>query len=111
LCDVVADASTPVTFQYEVLLPRWTDAVRATESTIEWWLEVIHETVWHEAQHIELYEAVLPAMNEAVTNGSCESVAVELEELMVSANRANCEFDLTEYGYEEGLTLDSCLSG
>jgi predicted secreted Zn-dependent protease len=109
-CDVVPDAPTPVTFQYEVLLPRWTDAARATESTIEWWLDIIHETVWHEGHHIELYEAALPAMNAAVVNGSCERVAGEIESLMATANRANCEFDLNEYGYEEGLTLASCLS-
>jgi predicted secreted Zn-dependent protease/LysM repeat protein len=109
-CDVVVDAPTPVMFHYEVRLPRWVDAVRATESTIEWWLEVIHETVWHEGHHIELYEAVLPAMNDAVINGSCDSVAADIETLLATANRANCEFDLNEYGYEEGLTLESCLA-
>jgi LysM repeat protein len=109
-CVVVAETASPVSFQYEVRLPRWVDAESASRSTVDWWLETIHETVWHEGHHIELYESVLPAMNEAVLTGSCGSVTADLQSLIYGANRANCEFDLAEYGYQHGLTLESCLS-
>ena len=109
-CVVIPETASPVTFQYEVLLPRWVDGEDASRRTVDWWLETIHETVWHEGHHIELYESVLPAMNEAVMTGSCHSVSADLQTLAFEAHRLNCEFDLAEYGFERGLTLESCLS-
>ena len=95
---------------YHVLLPSWTPPSGVSSRTVEWWIDTIHETVAHEGQHISLYESHVAAMNEAVQSGTCASVQVDLERLVIDARQANCEFDLASYGYALGLTLESCMA-
>jgi predicted secreted Zn-dependent protease/LysM repeat protein len=109
-CSVVIDGPVPLTLTYHVTLPSWTPPEGVSSVTIDWWIEIINETVVHEAHHITLYESYLPAMNDAVRTGTCESVEADLERLWTDASRVNCEFDLDEYGYAAGLTLESCLA-
>lgn len=108
-CSVVIDGDAPVSLTYHVVLPSWTPPPNVPSFTIDWWIEMIGETVEHEAHHITLYESYLPAINDAVRTGTCDSVEADLERLWAEARRVNCEFDLAEYGYAAGLTLESCL--
>jgi len=108
-CSIVLEGDVPLTLSYEVLLPSWTPPPGVPPATVDWWTEIIVETVAHESHHISLYEQFLPAMNEAVRTGTCDSVEADLERLWTDASRANCEFDLAEYGYAIGLSLESCL--
>lgn len=109
-CSIVSTGGAPVTVTYHVLLPSWTPPAGVTARTVDWWTGTIHETVAHEGHHITLYEAHLPAMNEAVRSGTCASAEADLERMWTDARRANCEFDLAEYGYAVGLTLKSCIA-
>jgi predicted secreted Zn-dependent protease len=111
-CDVVASGDPAVSILYEVLLPAWTapEGTAVEVGLRDWWALQLGETVAHEAHHITLYEEHLLAMRELVDEGSCESVSDGLEVIWQGALQANCEFDLVEYGYAAGLTLESCLS-
>lgn len=110
-CSVVPTRDPAVSITYRVTLPAWTPpAEGASAGTVEWWAEQLHRTVVHEAQHITLYEQHLEGMREVVTTGSCESVPDALQTVWDDALRANCEFDLVEYGDAAGLTLESCLA-
>ncbi len=105
-----SDGLGSVTITYHVVLPSWAPPSGVPSRTVAWWTDTIHETVAHEGHHITLYEEHLPAMNEAVRSGTCASVEADLERLITDAQRANCEFDLAEYGYALGLTLESCMA-
>ncbi len=109
-CSVIPTGSVPVTITYHVVLPSWAPPSGVSSGTVDWWTDTIHETVAHEGHHITLYEEHLPAMNEAVRSGTRASVEADLERLITEAQRANCEFDLAEYGYARGLTLESCMA-
>ncbi len=110
-CDVVASSDPAVSITYEVLLPAWSppDGGFVAVGTREWWSSELGETVAHEAHHIELYEEHLLAMRDLVGQGSCASVSDGLDVIWDGALQANCEFDLAEYGYASGLTLETCL--
>jgi hypothetical protein len=49
-------------------------------------------------------------MSAAVTTSTCGTLSARLNAIVRQAARANCEFDLDEYGRELGLTLESCLN-
>jgi len=109
-CSVAVTGDVPVTATYHVTLPSWTPPPGVSEDTIDWWLDNMDETVAHEARHIELYESYFAQMNDVVRTGSCETVEAQLTRLAEEASRANCEFDLAEYGYAAGLSVESCLA-
>ena len=109
-CRVVAFDDTPVDTSYHVILPSWVPPADVSPSVVEWWIDSINDTVAHEGHHIELYESYLPRMNSAVVNGTCESAEADLVRLWDEASHANCVFDLEEYGYAAGLTLDACVA-
>jgi predicted secreted Zn-dependent protease len=110
-CEVVIDAPQPVTLTYEVVLPHWTPPQGVADGTVDWWIHTITETVVHEGTHISIYEGFSDRLNEAVLTGTCASVTRALEAIFLEADVANCEFDVSDYGAELGLTLESCLEG
>jgi predicted secreted Zn-dependent protease len=109
-CSVVLTADVPVTVTYLVTLPSWTPPAGVSQGTLDWWIGNLTETVAHEAHHIELYESYIAQMNEVVRTGTCEFVETEVTRLAAEARRVNCEFDVAEYGYAYGLTVDSCVT-
>lgn len=111
-CDVVSTSDPAISIAYEVLLPAWTPPEDAflEVGTLDWWAAELGETVAHEARHIELYEEHLLAMRDLLEDGSCASISDGLDVIWEGALQANCEFDLAEYGYAAGLTLESCLA-
>jgi predicted secreted Zn-dependent protease len=109
-CEVVTRTSgDPVSLAFTVTLPRWTPTARAAPSTVEWWINELLDIVEHENHHIDLYLGYLAPLNEAVRNGTCETVPLELERLLAEATLDNCRFDYEEYGRELGLDLQECL--
>jgi predicted secreted Zn-dependent protease len=109
-CAVVPRADPAVSITYTVTLPAWVPPPGVSAATVEWWAEQIHRTVAHEAHHITLYEEHLAAMREIVATGTCSSVPDALQVVWDGAMQANCEYDLVEYGYAAGLTLESCMA-
>jgi hypothetical protein len=107
-CTIVTHDSTPVGATYHVTLPAWAPPDDVPAATVEWWLGTINEIVAHEGEHITLYESFMPQMNAAVLNGTCDSAEDELVRLWTEARRANCVYDLEEYGYAMGLTIAAC---
>jgi predicted secreted Zn-dependent protease len=109
-CSVVLIGAVPVTATYEVTLPSWTAPAGVPDTLVDWWAVTLDEILTHEAHHVELYETYFAEMNAAVQSGTCDTIEAELGRLSDEANLANCEFDLEEYGYAVGLTLDSCVT-
>lgn len=110
-CSVIPAQDPAVSITYRVTLPAWSPPVEgASVGTVEWWADQLDRTVAHEAHHITLYEQSLASMREVVATGTCDSVPDALGAIWDDALRANCEFDLAEYGYAAGLTLESCVA-
>jgi predicted secreted Zn-dependent protease len=109
-CTVVPTADPAVSITYTVTLPAWVPPAGVSAATVEWWAEQLHRTVAHEAHHITLYEEHLVAMREVVATGTCSSVPDALQIVWDGAMQANCEYDLVEYGYAAGLTLEACMA-
>jgi predicted secreted Zn-dependent protease len=109
-CDVVLTAPEPISRSYTVILPTWTPSSGTSASTVRWWNQSLIETVAHEAHHIEIFESLLPAMNDAVTNGACATVGSTLNAIQYQAASLNCEFDMAEYGVTSGLTMESFVN-
>jgi predicted secreted Zn-dependent protease len=108
-CAIVATAPEPVHLVYEVVMPRWTPPANVTNDTITWWTAMITDLAAHEAGHIQIYERYLAEINQTVREGSCVTVEDELDLIFGELDRANCEYDLTEYASAMGLSMESCL--
>lgn len=108
-CSVVPTGTPAISISYHVVLPGWSPPADVAPGTIEWWAEQLSGTVVHEAHHVTLYEERLGPMRDVVATGTCDSVPQDLQAIWDDALRANCEFDLVEYGYAAGLTLESCV--
>jgi predicted secreted Zn-dependent protease len=100
----------PIWFTYEVTLPHWSGLPDAPQATVTWWAAELTAIARHERRHIEIYEAYLPRLTDAIVDGGCSTVSDEIETLIDLASIDNCAFDLAEYGYAAGLTMSSCLA-
>lgn len=110
-CQVRTDAAVaPIWFTYEVVLPLWSGLPAAHQATVTWWAAELTAIARHERRHVEIYESYLPRLTDAVVDGSCATLADQIESLMYDAGVDNCTFDLVEYGYAAGLTMGSCLA-
>ena len=109
-CRIQLMDATPIDPSYHVTLPNWEPPADAPASLVEWWVGYINDTVAHERHHIEVWESYLPRMNRAVLSGTCDSVEDDLLRIYNRGSQENCEFDLEEYGFAAGLTLEDCLS-
>jgi predicted secreted Zn-dependent protease len=109
-CDVVPDASPPVSLRYVVVMPRWVPPKGVSAYTVTWWATELLRAANHENHHIKIYQSFLPALNSAVVGGTCTSVSPTITSLMHDAAVQQCTFDLQQYGYAQGLTVQGCLA-
>lgn len=110
-CTVAVIGDPPISISYHVVLPAWTPPdAGASAGTVDWWAERLSETVTHESHHVTLYEQHGVAMQEIVATGTCASIPGDLQAVWDAALRANCEFDVAEYGAALGLSVESCVA-
>jgi hypothetical protein len=50
-------------------------------------------------------------LNTALAKSTCANAQAHLDAVWTSINRQQCEFDMTEYGTELGLSLKRCIAG
>ena len=75
-----------------------------------WWVGEITSIARHEYHHVAIAQSFLPALDAAVASSTCQSVGPALSAIALQMNTAQCDFDLQQYGYAQGLTLSSCLA-
>jgi predicted secreted Zn-dependent protease len=109
-CQVVATAQPPVTFTFTITLPRWSPPKHPDKATVAWWNAELTRAATHEKHHVDLWRSAGKQMSAAVATSSCTNLSAHFSAIIRQANRANCEFDLDEYGRALGLTLESCLN-
>jgi predicted secreted Zn-dependent protease len=109
-CLVETTSVPAITYTFVVTLPHWSPSAGASSSTVNWWTTELEDTARHEAHHVELNNNSLPALNDAVSTNGCSTLDAALKTIFAETHRQNCIFDLEEYGYALGLTLDSCLA-
>jgi predicted secreted Zn-dependent protease len=109
-CQVVSTSTPAVIYRFTVTLPHWQAAAGAAAPTVAWWTTELETIAVHEAHHVVLFQNSLPALNQAVASQGCSTLSSALNVIVADATEQNCLFDLEEYGYALGLTLDSCVS-
>ena len=108
-CQVVVTADPAIYFTFRITLPSWTPPRGVAATTVTWWRTEISHVATHEKHHVDLWRAAGAAMTKAVAGSTCTNLVSRLTKIATDARRANCQFDLDEYGRAMGLTLDSCL--
>ena len=81
----------------------------ADRATITWWISEIKHVATHENHHVDLWRAAGVAMSKAVGSSTCTNLESHLRTIVNDTRRANCEFDMREYGTAMGLSIESCL--
>lgn len=109
-CKVVAKASPPISFSFTITLPRWVPPSGVSSTTVTWWNAELQRAAVHEHHHVDLWRAAGTAMSKAVSSSTCSTFESRIASIVKSTARANCEFDMDEYGEALGLSLDQCLS-
>jgi predicted secreted Zn-dependent protease len=109
-CEVVATAQPPVSFTFTITLPRWTAPRQPEAATVAWWNAELARAATHEKHHVDLWRTAAAQMSAAVTTSTCGNLYSHLNAIVRQTTRANCQFDLDEYGSSLGLTLESCLN-
>ncbi len=109
-CRLVATAQPPVHVDFTITLPRWKAPRHPDPFTVAWWKDELARVATHEHHHVDLWRAAAGKMSKAVATSTCGNVTSHLLAIVRDTTRANCEFDLDEYGRALGLTLQSCIS-
>jgi len=109
-CQVVATSQPAVTFTFTITLPRWSPPKHPDEATVAWWNAELARAATHEKHHVDLWRTAGKQMSSAVGTSSCVNLSTHIDAIVRQATRANCQFDLDEYGRALGLTLESCLN-
>jgi predicted secreted Zn-dependent protease len=109
-CFINATANPPILIRYTVTLPRWTSPSSASAATVEWWNSLVLEIATHERVHISIYRDAQRDLNQALGSSNCDNAESRLSAVWNDANREQCEFDMKEYGYALGLSLEDCVT-
>jgi predicted secreted Zn-dependent protease len=109
-CVISATASPAIVITYTVTLPRWSEPSSASSATVEWWNSLVREIATHEKHHIVIYRDAQRDLNQALLQSTCENAEAKLLKVWSQANLEQCEFDMEEYGYAIGLTLEDCVA-
>ncbi len=109
-CSIVIDSEPPVHLAFTIVLPSWKAPRAASTATIRWWNNELRDIATHEKHHVELYRAATLRLIDAVRTSTCDSIEDNLGTVWKAAQRENCEFDMKEYGQEQGLSLKACLA-
>jgi len=109
-CQLGLTAAQPITLSYVVVMPRWVLPQGASTVTITWWASELTRVAWHENHHIQIAQQFLPVMNAAVLRSNCTTVNATISNLVQQLDTQECQFDLQQYGYAMGLSLQSCLA-
>lgn len=109
-CRIVAAARPAVSFSFTITLPRWDPGSGASPATVTWWDAELGRAATHENHHVDLWRAAGVSMTKATTTSTCANLQGHLATIVKSTTRANCEFDMAEYGRALGLSLDACVA-
>src|SRR5262249_37399143 len=108
-CRLVASVQPPIHVEFTITLPRWVAPASPEPATVAWWEAELKRAATHEKHHVDLWRGAASRMSTAVATSTCANVTSNLAAIARDTARANCEFDLDEYGRALGLTLQSCL--
>lgn len=100
-----------ILIRYTVTLPRWSAPSGASRATIEWWNELVLEIATHEKRHVTIYRSAQRELNATLDTATCDNFDRRLDAIWADTERRQCEFDMKEYGYALGLSLEECLAG
>jgi predicted secreted Zn-dependent protease len=110
-CGIEVTARPAIKLTYTIVLPRWSPRSGATSETVRWWNGELVSIATHERVHVSIYKAAAKRLNSVLASSTCGNATRRLDAVWSDAQRANCEFDMKEYGSAAGLSLKACLAG
>lgn len=109
-CTLVATGNPVVVIRYTVTLPKWSAPSGISRSTIDYWNDLIVEIASHERHHVEIYRAAAKELNAAYGSSTCANYLSNFKEVLADTDLEQCKFDMQEYGYALGLSLEDCVA-
>ena len=109
-CDIVVERKPAIRITFTIVLPRWAVPSRVSTATIKWWNAEIKQVAKHEKVHVDIIRAAAKRLNSTLASSTCGNAERRLDAIWADAQRANCEFDMKEYGTASGLSLKACLA-
>jgi len=109
-CTVTATADPAISISFVVDLPHWRPDAGTSTTTINWWSGEILRVATHEKHHVDDGDAAALTANAALSVSTCANVESNLQAVYLAWNRADCQFDLDEYGSAMGETMATCLA-
>ena len=109
-CTLVPTGTPPIVIRYTVTLPKWSAPSGASRATVDYWNDLIVEIATHERRHVEIFREGAKDLNAAFRSSTCGNVEANLIEVLTEVNLEQCRFDMREYGYALGLTLEACVN-
>lgn len=108
-CYIQPTDDPAIAIRYTITLPSWSPSSGTSTATVEWWNDLLLQIAIHEKRHVTIYRAAAKDLNATLASSSCGNVEAKLTAVWDRTNREQCEFDMKEYGYAIGLSLDECL--
>ena len=109
-CQIVVERAPAIVTSYTIVLPRWTAPSGVSASTVKWWNSEIRDIATHEKVHVSNGRTATKRLNTALAKSTCVTANGNLSAVTNGWQRADCAFDMQEYGSEAGLSLKACLS-
>ena len=75
-----------------------------------WWNAEILRVATHEKVHVDNGRTAANGLNSALKGNTCSAARRKQTTVFDDWKRADCEFDMKEYGSELGLSLKRCLA-
>jgi len=110
-CAISETGNPAILIRYTVTLPEWRSPAGVASSTVEWWNATVREIATHEKHHVDIYRDAQRDLNAALEKSTCANAETRLNAIWADVNREQCEFDMREYGYALGLSVEACLVG
>ena len=109
-CRLVSTGNPVVVIRYVVTLPKWSAPAGVSRSTIDYWNDLIVEIATHERHHVEIYRETADDLNAAYRSSTCDNYLANFKEVLADTALEQCKFDMQEYGYALGLSLEDCVA-
>ena len=110
-CQIVTTGSPAVDITIAVTLPHWNRPSGVSNETLVWAANDLMRVAIHEKVHVSNALSAETQANQVLAKSTCYNAEANLDRVWLQLNTKDCQFDMNEYGKEDGLTMSDCLAG
>jgi predicted secreted Zn-dependent protease len=109
-CAVVTPDGEGLSISFLVDIPDWSPDAASTSYIINWWNAEILRVAIHEKHHVNDGNEMVVEASQALKTSNCDNVETNLNTVYTNWEKADCQFDLDEYGTAMGETMATCMA-